>query len=42
MERSNFDYPTCKAIIDSSIIKRAAKEAIRVLTDLPYRKKIVV
>ena len=27
--------------IDSSIIKRATKEAIRVLTDLPYRKKIV-
>lgn len=27
--------------IDSSLIKRATKEAIRVLTDLPYRKKIV-
>ena len=29
----------CK--IDSSIIKRAASEVIKVLTDLPYRKKIV-
>ena len=27
--------------IDSSVIKRVAKEAIRVLTDLPYRKKTV-
>jgi len=27
--------------VDPSIIKRATKEAIKVLTDLPYRKKIV-
>ena len=29
----------CK--IDPSIIKRATKEVIKVLTDLPYRKKMV-